>query len=213
MAKNPYFNNFDHEGQQNLVEECTLEAINMHGMDMWYVPRKFVNEDFLFGEDVLSAFTKAFPVTMYLSNTEGFEGEGDIIAKFGLEIRDSIELTIGRKHFESLVTAYDNDITRPREGDLIYFPLSKSLFEIVFTEHERPFYSLGRNYVYQVRAELFQYNQEDLDTGIAAIDDTETDLENADDVSKDVFAQNTEIENEADTEILDFSQQNPFGTF
>ena len=130
-----------------------------------------------------------------------------------MEIRDSIELTIGRKDFEGLVTAYDTDITRPREGDLIYFPLAKSLFEIVFTEHERPFYSLGRNYVYQVRAELFQYNQEDLDTGIAAIDDTETDLANANDISNDAFAQNTEIETEADTEILDFSQQNPFGSF
>ena len=213
MARNPYFNNFDHEGQQNLVEECTLETINMHGMDMWYVPRNFVKEDFLFGEDVLSAFTKAFTVTMYISNTEGFEGEGDIIAKFGLEIRDSIELIIGRRDFEGLVTAYDSDIARPREGDLIYFPLAKALFEIVFTEHERPFYSLGRNYVYQVRAELFQYNQEDLDTGIPAIDNTETDLANANDISNDAFAQNTEIETEADTEILDFSQQNPFGSF
>ena len=170
MARNPYFK--EYSGEQNVLEDLTIETIKTMGKDMVYIPRTLVNVDDLFGEDVLSKFDDGYQLEMYIQSVDGFEGEGDILAKFGLEIKDRVELVVSRKRFEQSVGDYES-ITRPREGDLIFFPLSKTLFEINFVEHENPFYQLGKLFTYKLSCEVFTYSEEVIDTGYSDVDKIE----------------------------------------
>ena len=170
MARNPYFR--EYTGEQDLAEDLTIEIIKTMGKDMVYIPRTLVNEDKLFGEDTISKFDDGYELEMYVASVDGFEGEGDIISRFGLEIRDRMSLVVSKKRFQNEVGVYE-DITRPREGDLIYFPLSKTLFEINFVEHENPFYQHGKLYTYVLSCEVFTYSQEEIDTGYNEIDTVE----------------------------------------
>jgi hypothetical protein len=167
MATNPNFRNYQPE--QDLIENITIEIIQAMGSDCYYVPREFLSIDRLFGEDPGSYFTKSYSIEMYLQSYKGFEGT-DIISQFGLEIKDRVMLILSRKRFKQEVTDKNSSIIRPREGDLIYFPLAKSLFEINFVEHENPFYPLGRLYSYAITAELFTYSYEKINTRNSAID-------------------------------------------
>jgi hypothetical protein len=171
MAVNPYFYNYGNE--QNLVEDMTIEIIKATGQDCLYVPRQYLNIDKIFGENPASSFTKTYTLEMYLQSYKGFEGT-DIISQFGIEIKDKVTLVFARKRFSEEVTLNDITITRPREGDLIYFPASKSLFEINFVEHENPFYPLGKLYSYYITAELFTYSYEKINTNISYIDSVST---------------------------------------
>jgi hypothetical protein len=171
MARNPYFK--DYSGEQNILEDITIETIKSMGRDMVYIPRTLVNTDDLFGEDVISKFDDGYQLEMYIQSVDGFEGDGDILAKFGLEIRDRVELVVSRKRFEQAVGDYES-IKRPKEGDLIFFPLSKTLFEINFVEHENPFYQLGKLFTYKLSCEVFTYSQEEVDTGYSDVDVIET---------------------------------------
>ena len=168
MATNLYFNNVTSHAEQELINELTSEVIKIHGMDVFYIPRTIVKEDLLLGEDVLAKFSTAYEIEMYLKGTEGFGGEGDLVSKFGLDVRDEVIFTVHKDRFE-LAT----DLAKPMEGDLIYLPLNKGLFEIKFVEHEQPFYQAGKNYSFDITCELYQYSQEQLETGITAIDDIE----------------------------------------
>jgi hypothetical protein len=173
MATNSYFR--PQKGEQRIIEDLVVESIKIHGHDFVYMPRTLVKEDELFGEDVLSAFNKGVELEMYIESVDGFEGDGDFISKFGLEIRDSVKISVSKKRFEQEITTLEGyTISNPREGDLIYFPLTKGLFEIKFVEHENPFYQLGKLYVYSLSCELFQYSQEDINTGWTDIDKIET---------------------------------------
>jgi hypothetical protein len=172
MAKNPYFK--DYSGESNVVEDLTIETIKAMGRDMIYIPRNLIKEDTLFGEDTVSEFDDGYPIEMYINSIDGFEGEGDLITQYGIQIRDRISLVVSRKRFMEDIGSLES-ITRPREGDLIYFPLSNTLFEILFVEHENPFYSLGKLYTYLLTCEVFTYSQEDIDTGITDIDKVEDD--------------------------------------
>jgi hypothetical protein len=163
MATNPYINLTSYSGEQNLVEDVTVEIIQSMGQDCLYIPRKALNIDKLFGEDPTSYFEKTYTIEMYIQSYKGFEGT-DVITQFGIEIKDKISLLFARRRFKQQVTNVDPTITRPREGDLIYFPLSKSLFEINFVEHENPLYPLGKLYSYQITAELFTYSYEKMTT-------------------------------------------------
>ena len=171
MARNPYFK--EYTGEQDIVEELTIEIIKSMGKDMVYIPRTLLNKDELFGEDTISKFDDGYEVEMYIQSVDGFEGEGDILGRFGIQIRDRIELVVSRKRFDEAVGSYEN-ITRPKEGDLIFFPLSNTLFEINFVEHENPFYSLGRLYSYRLSCEVFTYSEEVIDTGYSDIDKVES---------------------------------------
>lgn len=177
MAINPYFSKY--QGEQDLVEGITIEIIQATGIECIYIPREYLSIDRIFGEDPGSYFDEVFSLEMYLQSYKGFEGT-DVITQFGLEIKDKVNLIFARKRFKQEVTDNKPSITRPREGDLIYFPPSKSLFEINFVEHENPFYPLGRLYSYFITAELFSYSYEKIDTKIKEIDDvyTETKSEN-----------------------------------
>jgi len=169
MARNPYIR--DVNSEQKLVEDLTIETIKAMGRDMVYIPRKLQNEDSLFGEDTNSKFNDVYDLEMYILNVSGFEGEGDLIAKYGLEIKDRATFVVARKRFTDEVTEADGSIDRPREGDLIYFPLTKALLEINFVEHENPFYQLGALYTYTLICETFTYNNEEFNTGIEDLDD------------------------------------------
>ena len=170
MARNPYFK--DYTGEQNIVEDLTIEMIKTMGRDMVYIPRTLVNEDKLFGEDTTSKFDDGYEIEMYIQSVDGFEGEGDVLSKFGIQIKDRLELVVSRKRFEEAVGSYEN-ITRPKEGDLIFFPLSNTIFEINFVEHENPFYSLGKLFTYKLSCEVFTYSEEEIDTGYSDIDKVE----------------------------------------
>ena len=174
MARNPYFR--DYSGEQNVAEDLTIETIQAMGRDMVYIPREILKRDDIFGEDTLSKFTEGHNIEMYVQSVDGFEGEGDILSKYGIQVKDRVELLVSRRRFEEEVTTSVNGPTRPREGDLIYFPLSRSLFEIQFVEHENPFYQLGKLYVYKLSCELFSYDEkQEIDTGIDDIDTVEDD--------------------------------------
>jgi hypothetical protein len=141
-----------------------------------YIPRTLVSKDEILGEDRLSKFTSSFPIEMYFENVDSLDGQGAFIQKFGLMMEQSATLVVARRRWDQLVGRYGQTIipTRPCEGDLIYFPLTKGLFEIKFVKHQDPFYQLGKLYVYKLQIELFQYASENIDTGIREIDAFET---------------------------------------
>ena len=173
MTVNSHFS--PQKSEQNIVEDLVIESIKIHGHDFVYLPRTLVKEDELFGEDVHSQFNIGQIIEMYVESVDGFEGEGDFISKFGLEIRDSIKLTVSKKRFKQEISTLEGyNITRPKEGDLLYFPMTKGFFEIKFVEHENPFYQLNKLYTYGLSCELFQYSQEDIDTDWTDIDKLET---------------------------------------
>ena len=170
MATNLYFNNVESHTEQELINSLTSEVIKVHGMDVYYLPRTLVKEDLIMGEDVLSKFSTAYEIEMYLKTVEGFGGEGDLVTKFGLDVRDEVIFTVHADRF-NLATEMDT----PLEGDLIFLPINKGLFEIKFVEHEQPFYQFGKNYSFDLTCELFQYSEEQLDTGIEDVDQIEKD--------------------------------------
>ena len=170
MAKNYYFENFENSGEQNLVEDLVIESIRIYGMDVWYIPRTLVGKDDILNEDDISTFNDAYMAEMYVKSVDGFEGEGDFLSKFGLQIRDSITMTIAQRTYESEIGSNEEN-TRPLEGDLIYLPLNKKIFEIQHVEHESIFYQMGSLQTYDLRAELFEFSGERFSTGHKFIDD------------------------------------------
>ena len=174
MATNLYFSQ-KVRSEQNLYEDIVIEALKTYGQDLYYLPRDIVNEDKIFGDDPVSSFNSSYMLEMYIENTEGFEGEGDLFTRFGVEIRDEATFIVSRRRWAATVQRYDNEITtkRPAEGDLIYLPLSKSFFQIMHVEHEQPFYQLSNLPVYKMRCQLFEYTGEDMDTGVDALDSLE----------------------------------------
>lgn len=174
MATNPYFSQTA-RAEQSLYEDIIIESLKMYGQEIYYLPRDIVNEDTILNEDVPSSFNSSHKIEMYIENVEGFDGEGDLFTKFGVQIRDAATFIVSRKRWEQTVRRYDNQIqsSRPSEGDLIYLPLTNKLFEIMHVEHEQPFYQISNLPTYKLRCELFEYSDEDLDTGIKHIDDIE----------------------------------------
>lgn len=174
MSTNVFFNNFESYAEQNLIEDLIIESIKIYGHDLYYCPRTVVAKDDVFGEDPISTYNDAYLIEMYIKNVEGFEGEGDFLSKFNIQIRDEITFTVANRVFADEVGGPEI-IARPREGDLIYFPMTEKVYVIKFAEHEAPnFYQLGALQCYDLRCELFEYSHEDLNTGIPAIDDLET---------------------------------------
>jgi len=175
---NQYFNNFGHQQSQWLIEDLIIESIKIYGIEVMYMPRTLVAEDTIWGEDTLSKFDDAYPLEMYIKNVDGFEGEGDFLSKFGLEIRDEMTLTVAQRRFDEEISLADSTtptdatdgIGRPAEGDLIYFPLNGKIYEVKFVEHESMFYQMGSLQTYDLRCELFEYSHQVIDTGITEID-------------------------------------------
>ena len=158
--------------EQSLIEDIIIESLKIYGQEVMYIPRTLVSKDNILGEDRLSKFKTAFPIEMYFENVDSFDGQGAFIQKFGLMMEQSATLVVARRRWEQMVGRYGVTIlpARPCEGDLIYFPLSKGLFEIKFVQHQDPFYQLGKLYVFKLQIELFQYSSEQIDTGHKEID-------------------------------------------
>jgi hypothetical protein len=175
MARNVYFSQGT-KNEQYLVEDLIIESLQIFGQDFFYIPRTLVSKDEILGEDRLSQFKSSFPIEMYFENVDSFDGQGAFIQKFGLMMEQSATLVVARRRWEQLVGRYGETIIpgRPNEGDLLYFPLTKGLFEIKFVKHQDPFYQLGKLYVYKLQVELFQYSSERIDTGIEEVDVFET---------------------------------------
>lgn len=176
MPRNQYFSLGTHS-EQNLYEDIVVEGLRIYGQDVYYLPRKIINEDAIFNETLLNEYGKAFNIEMYVENIDGFEGEGDILSKFGLEMRDQMTLVVANRRWEQLVGRFQPvPERRPQEGDLIYFPLVKGLFEIRYVQEESPFYQIQNIPVFKLKVELFEYSNEAIDTGVAEIDKFETEF-------------------------------------
>lgn len=169
--KNVYFT-YGTKSEQRLYEDLIIESLKIYGMDVYYLPREIVKKDDLFGEDVLSKFDENYMIEMYISNFDGFDGDKNLFTKFGVRISDEATFIVSKRRWEDLVSSSNNLVSseRPNEGDLIYFPLTKGLFQIKFVEHEIPFWQLANITTYQLRAELFEYSQEKFETDIDEID-------------------------------------------
>ena len=271
MATNKYFRPFTFGRQQDLAEDLIIQSIKIYGLDVKYLPRTIVGPDALLGEDPLSKFEDAIDIEMYVKNTQNFEGEGDFLSKFNLEIRDQITFVMARKRWEQVsneklmtevgynfqmedantgawansigirletgsTEQYQTTSPRPFEGDWVYFPLNKKLYEIKFVEHEQVFYQHGKLYTYELTCELVdRMGSIDIATGNTEIDAIETrysqDILNYQVVLEDntnflnedggyilqeyrIEQQNLTANNEVFTQksldYLDFSERNPF---
>ena len=175
MPTNFYIKSFDSTPEQRLIEDLIEESIKFYGIDVYWLPRTLVEKDEIYGEDTLSKFTRAIPIEMYIKNVEGFEGEGDFLSRFGLEIRDQMVFTVSIRRFTDIINEHGySPQTRPYEGDLIWFPLARRntghMFELKFVEHESMFYPRGTLPVYDLRCESFGYSNEIIATGNENID-------------------------------------------
>ena len=171
MPRNVYFSQAV-KSEQNLYEDLIIESLKIFGQDVYYIPRTLVNRDNIMGEDIGSKFDDAYLIEAYIENVDGFEGSGDLYNKFGLEIRDEATFIISRRQWNSLVGFWNNELEdpKPQEGDLLFMPMSNTFFEIMFVEDEQPFYQLSNLPVYKMQCSLFEYNDEQFETGVSEID-------------------------------------------
>ena len=172
MATNVYFSP-KVKSEQNLYEDIVIESLKMYGQDVYYLPREIVSKDNILNEDIESNYDDAYIIEMYIANIDGFEGDGNLLSKFGVEIRDQANFIVSKRRWEQYIgkdgVNYTNGV-RPGEGDLIYLPLSQSLFEVRFVEHQSPFYQLSNLPTYTLQCELFEYSGESINTGVQEID-------------------------------------------
>lgn len=179
MATSHYFRNFglNKVNEQRLYEDLLTESIRIMGHDIYYLPREaWTDTDEIFGENLSSRFDRAYQMEMYIANTSGFEGENELFTKFGLEIREGSNFIVSKRTFDKYVPT--NIAYRPREGDLLYVPVMNRIFEIKFVEEELLFFGKGLRtpYIYELRCELFRYNNEKINTGVEIIDDIDASI-------------------------------------
>ena len=177
MALNPFFLQGS-PGEQRLVQDLINEQLKIYGVDVIYIPKKFIRKQTIIKEIQSSKFNDNYSIEAYINNYDGYSGQGDILSKFGVNLKDELSLVISKERFEDFISAFlevenSEEIilsSRPREGDLVYFPLGQRLFEVKFVEHEVNFYQLGKLYMYELKCELFEYEDEVIDTTIDEID-------------------------------------------
>jgi hypothetical protein len=169
MATNFFFNNFQSSQEQLLLENLIIETIKIYGQDMWYMPRKLNNYDKVYGADDQSSYESAYPIEIYIKSVDGFSGDGNFMSKFGLEIRDQVIFSVAQRIFNEEVGSFSSQ-SRPNEGDLIYFPLNKKCFQVKYVNKFEMFYQLGALQTWEMTCELFEYSNEQMNTGIPEID-------------------------------------------
>ena len=206
MSTNKYVNYNTPTNEQKLIRDMFTEAVQIYGVDVFYIPRTLVKEDTIFHEDIMSSFDASYKIEMYVDSYNMYEDHDDFVSKLGLLINDTLKLSVSVDRF-----AIEVPQGKPKEGDLIYFPTGNALFEISFVENEQQFYPLGTLPSFKLSCKIFKYNMNDMNTGIVEIDKYE-DTYDVSDTGVDPFASNVDIQTEANT-VLDFSEKNPFGTF
>lgn len=208
MPVNPHFNFYNASNEQDLLEGLIIESIRAYGFDTYFMPRTLDDYDEVFRESTVNSFNEATVIETYLKSNMRFEGDGKFMSQqLGLEIRDQTTFTIAQTTFKTL-TGRD----RPNEGDCIYLPLDKKVYEIQFVEHQDVFYQLGRLMVWDLQCELLEFNGQKFNTGVPEIDSISTDYEmdgSEDETYTDWSDQSTEIEEETDT-FIDFTERDPF---
>jgi hypothetical protein len=209
MPTNQYFNHYNATNEQDLIEDLIIEAIQIYGFDTYYMPRVLEDYDEVFREATASTYEQAFSIECYLKTNMGFEGDGKFMSDvLGHEIRDQMVITMSQRVFTSIT-----EMPRPREGDLMYFPLDGKVYEIKFVDHQSVFYQTGRLMTYDLTVELLEYSGEQFNTGITAIDaiDTTFLMDGSEtDAIEDYVDQSSEMEEESDN-ILDWTELDPFG--
>ena len=176
MPRNVYFSQGTNS-EQRIYEDIIIEGLRIYGHDVYYLPRKIIKEDGIFNEASLSEFGSSYMIEAYVENIDGFEGEGDLLSKFGLEIRDQATLVVSNKRWQQLVGRFQDPVeARPQEGDIIFFPMVNTMFEIKYVEQETPFYQLQNLPVFKLKIEAFEYGNEAIDTGVDEIDAFESKL-------------------------------------
>lgn len=208
------------QSERWMMENLIIESIRMYGQEFYYIPRTVIAMDDVLGEDNLSKFKDAYMIECYIDNIDNWGGQGSFMSKFGLQIEEQATLTVARRRWDELVGQYGKTIIpdRPCEGDLMYFPLSDSMFEVKFVEHQSPFYQLGQLPVYKLKVELFQYSSERFETDLDEINRFALDM------TFDVLGKPSEIadpehrDNRQDqtfnseaTGVINFDETNPFG--
>jgi hypothetical protein len=217
MVTNFYNSNYDDKEIQDLYESLIEEAFQMYGQDMYYILRTYVNKDELYEADDVSEYNSAYLMEFYIKSIDGFSGDGNFMSKFGVEIRDTIIFSVSRKRFMEEIGDEEN-IPRPREGDLVYFPLNNKCFEIKYVDNKPIFYQGGELYVFDLHCELFEYSSENFNTGIPEIDSIHTTysmdvLDHAnnelfDTTIADPLHNNEDVQTESNN-IIDFTEMDP----
>jgi Virus neck protein len=216
---NKYFRgNIDNPEEQNLYQGIVDEAIQVRGMDVYYLPRTQVNTNTVLGEDTASAFNAAFTIEMLLENVQGFEGDKNFLSQLGLIIQKQMNLIVSDRRFNEEINKGVNNYppstpvvrVRPKEGDLIYFPLTRGLFEIKFCDHETQFYQLGKIYAWRLTCEMFKYSNETFGTGIPEIDAIATTFVNNNSTAHDVLADNDALKTKLDAVLDSNEPADPF---
>jgi hypothetical protein len=212
MATNPYFNHLKSKTEQSFYEDLVVENIKNTGVDVYYIPREYFEIDSILGEPSRSTFKSAYKIEVYIKDITGYSGQGDLMTKFGLAMDDETRIEISKKRFGQLGIP---DRQRPREGDLIYVgdienggygSFTNSFFEIMYVEHESPFWALGKYFTYELKCKLFTFSYEKFNTGNSAID-TINSITNKSDID---IAINQALQIKEKT-LVDFSEKNPFG--
>jgi hypothetical protein len=207
MTVNNYANNYYAENEQDLTDSLIIEAIQMKGVDMFYLPRTHNNYNFLFGEDPTSSFESCTVVEMYCSDVNGFGGDGELMSKFGLQVKDTATFILNKTRFKQ---EFPGEI-RPKEGDILFMPITNAILEIKFVNHESPFFEQGRQFVFELKTETFELSQEEFVTGNTDVDDFVKSLMVADpETEVEAFGDNVEIEERTDSQTV-FDPRNPFG--
>lgn len=215
MATNVFFRNYDFFNEQQLIDDLVIESIQIYGIDTYYITKNLSPVDQLQNEVPLAIFDAAYHIDMYVKTVDGFQGQGDFLSKFGLEIRDQVTFTVAMRTFERFVTRHNTAWVRPREGDLVYMPMNQKFFKVMFVEHESVFYQTGALQVFDLRCELYEYSNERFETGVALVDTAfnaykTTNVSNLTELqSIDPIAKNIVYETEGDS-FIDFSEIDPF---
>jgi len=208
MPLNQYFTNYTANNEQDLVEGMIIENIQIKGLNIKYIPRTHQNFDELYGEDPTSSFQSYKEIEMYVQSVDGFGGDSSMFSNFGIEISQTATITVSKKRFSEEYP----DLVRPKEGDLLFMPITNALLEIKFVEAESPFFQHGKQYVWDLKCELYVYSYEDFETGSEVDDliaDTIPDEFNLD-TSTEKYGKNDDIVELVETEIT-YDPRNPFG--
>jgi len=209
MAVSTYFDNYSFYGEQQLLNNLGIEMIKQRGIDIYYMPRSHVNIDKLWLEDTLSQFNQATSIEVYIKTFQGWQGEGDLMQKFGISMADQITFSMMRSRWDEEFTAFQPNLIRPLEGDFIYLPMTHSVFEIKFVEHESNFYTTGTLTYYDIRCERVNYSNEKINTGIPEIDNISTKFNFSDDGFEFVDQTGDPITTGGDEIIVDAGDNEP----
>ena len=208
MPTNPYFNHYYAQNEQNLIDGMVIESIQTQGLDIAYIPRVQADIDHLYKEDPTNTFQTSVKIEMYPAFVDGFDGEGEMFSRFGLDIKKTATFVVSRTRFGQEFPEFD----RPREGDLLIMPITNAVLEIKNVNLESPFFEKGKQYVYEIKAETFEYGYEDIQTDDIELDEFLSDNMIIDDLldPNKAGGDNTDIQTDGEANIV-FDSSNPFG--